>query len=140
MFRSHETVSEGTPDFFGDGYSNWRMFERHLAHAWYHVVLEERLEGKVWPRAMMISDVDMLEEILSQQNSEFVVTEIQVVTPGWMNKTGRWIMEGLSGLLVGYDSTGCRVCLHNIDDEKAYTDAPGRLIDTHSLKGLRVIF
>lgn len=56
-----------------------------------------------WPRTMMISDVDMLEEILSQQTSEFVVAEIQVVTPGWMNKTGKWIMEGLSGLLVGYD-------------------------------------
>lgn len=140
MFRSHETVADGTPNFFGDGYSNWRMFERHLAHAWYHVVLEERLEGKVWTRTMMISDVDMLEEILSQQTSEFVVTEIQVVTPGWMNKAGKWIMEGLSGLLVGYDSTGRRVCLHNIDDEKAYTDAPGQLIDAHSLKEMRVIF
>jgi len=140
MFRSHETVAEGTPNIFGDGYSNWRMFERHLAHHWYHVVLEERLEGTVWPRTMMISDVDMLEEILSQQTSEFIVTEIQVVTPGWMNKAGKWIMEGLSGLLVGYDSTGRRVCLHNINDEKAYTDMPGILIDAHSLKGMRVIF
>ena len=49
-------------------------------------------------------------------------------------------MEGLSGLLVGYDSTGSRVCLHNIEDEKAYDDAPGRLIDAHSLNELRVIF
>jgi hypothetical protein len=140
MFRSHETVAEGTPNIFGDGYSNWRMFERHLAHPWYHVVLEERLEGKVWPRTMMISDVDMFEEIFSQQTSEFLVTEIQVVTPGWMNKTGKWKMEKLSGLLVGYDSSGIRVCLHNIGNEKAYADAPGRLIDAHSLKGLRVIF
>ncbi|WP_395598883.1 hypothetical protein AB4P95_09910 [Pseudomonas sp. A1437] len=89
---------------------------------------------------MMISDVDMLEEILSQQTSDFVVTEIQVVTPGWMNKTGKWKMEMLSGLLVGYDSNGARVCIHNIGDEKAYTDAAGRLVDPRSLKGLRVIF
>jgi hypothetical protein len=89
---------------------------------------------------MMISDVDMLEVILSQQTSEFVITQIQVVTPGWMNKAGKWVMEGLSGLLVGYDSTGRRVCLHNIDDEKSYTDAPGQLIDAHSLKRVRVIF
>ena len=140
MFRSHETAAEGAPNIFGDGYSNWRMFERHLAHPWYHVVLEECLEGKVWTRTMMISDVDMLEEILSQQTSAFVVKEIQVVTPGWMNKTGKWEMEKLSGLLVGYDSSGARVCLHNVGDEKAYTDAPGRLVDSHSLKGLRVIF
>lgn len=140
MFRSHETVAEGTPNIFGDGYSNWRMFERHLAHPWYHVALEERLDGKAWPRTMMISDVDMLEEILSQQTSEFVITQIQVVTPGWMNNAGKWVMEELSGLLVGYDSTGRRVCLHNIDDEKSYTDAPGQLIDAHSLKRVRVIF
>ena len=140
MFRSHEAFAEGTPNIFGDGYSNWRIFERHLAHPWYHVVLEEYLDGKVWPRTMMISDIDMLDEILSQQTSEFVITEIQVVTPGWMNKTGQWMMEKLLGLLVGYDSGGARVCLHNIGNEKAYSDAPGCHIDVHSLKRLRVIF
>ena len=50
MFRSHEAFAEGTPNIFGDGYSNWRIFERHLAHPWYHVVIEECLDGKVWPR------------------------------------------------------------------------------------------
>ena len=140
MFRSHETVAVGIPNAFGDGYSNWRMFERHSLYPWYHVVVTERLEGKVWPKSTMISDVDMLEELLSQQSIDFVVEEIQVVTPAWMNKTGKWIMEGLSGLLVGYDSTGVRVCLHNIENEKAYTDAPGRLIDPSSLKGVQVIF
>ncbi|NNA84693.1 hypothetical protein HBN85_07895 [Pseudomonas fragi] len=139
MFRSHETFAEGAPNIFGDGYSNWRIFERHLAHPWYHVVLEECLDGKVWPRTMMISDIDMLDQILSQQTSEFVITEIQVVTPGWMNKTGQWMMEKLLGLLVGYDSGGARVCLHNIGNEKAYSDALGRHIDAHSLKRLRVI-
>ena len=140
MFRSHETAVVGTPNQFGDGYSNWRMVELHLANPWYHVVLKERLDGKMWPRSTMISDVDALEEVLSQQSIDFVVEEIQVVTPAWMNKAGKWSMEGLSGLLVGYDSTGGRVCLHNIEDEKAYTDTHGRLIDTHSLKGIRVIF
>ena len=140
MFRSHEAFAEGTPNIFGDGYSNWWIFECHLAHPWYHVVLEECLDGKVWPRTMMISDIDMLDEILSQQTSEFVITEIQVVTPGWMNKTGQWMMEKLLGLLVGYDSGGARVCLHNIGNEKAYSDAPGCHIDVHSLKRLRVIF
>lgn len=140
MFRSHETVAVGAPGVFGDGYSNWAMVERHLALPWYHVVLEEKVDGRAWKRVLMPSDVNMLEEILSQRTNEFVVEDIQVVTPGWMNKTGKWMMEKLSGLLVGYDSSGARVYLHNMCNGETYIDAPGCLIDTHSLKRIRVVF
>jgi hypothetical protein len=140
MFRTHESVLAGIPGLFGQGYTNWHMVERLLALHWFHVCLEHREEGRALPLVMMPSDVDMLSEILTQQDATIVVTDVQVVTPAWMNKSGGWRMEKLEGLSVGYDKLDIRVSLIEVAGGKTYTDVHDETFDAKTLRNISKIY
>jgi hypothetical protein len=140
MFRTHDSVLAGIPGMFGEGYKNWHMVERLLAMHWFHVSVEHREDGRTIPLVLMPSDLKMLTHILDQQDPTVVVTEIQVVSPAWMNKGEGWKMEKLVGLSIGYDQFGIGVSVIETAGGVVYTDAHQDAFDPSTLTNVSKVY
>lgn len=82
----------GPVGMFGDSLAHFHAASRSLVTHWYHVSLKRRHEDRFVAYEEMLSDEPRLVELLVSQNENVLVQEVQVVTPGWMNKglAGGW--------------------------------------------------
>jgi hypothetical protein len=140
MFRTYESDIAGVPGMFGEGLAHWHMISRSLQTHWYHVDLKVSHEDRLLPSVWMLNDESKLAEILSQQGSDFVVTDVQVMSPPWMNKSGHWLMEKLVGVSVGFDRNDIEVCLLEVANGSIYTDAHDPSVTVESLTKVRKIY
>lgn len=140
MFRTHDSALAGIPGMFGEGYSNWHVVGRLLDLHCFHVCLEHSQEGRRWSFIQMTSDVKSLKEILNQGDSSTVVTELQVMTPAWMNKWDSWKMEKLVSLAIGYDQLGVAVSVIEVAGGQIYTDVHADNFDPSSLTDVCKIY
>lgn len=140
MFRTKIKDIQGVPGMFGDGLAHWHGISRALNIHWYHVCVKERLEGRFISMIEMLNDETRLHEIISSQNEDFVVTEMQALTPPWMNGSKRWLMEVLNGVSIGYDRNGAVICLLEVERGEIYTDSHIRSFDPKSLTNVRKIY
>jgi hypothetical protein len=80
---------------FNDDFLARRFVRQTVMCPWFYLQAEVR-EGKEFSSEMlMVSSFDSLKDILEQQHDSFRVRSIQYVTPGFVNKTGQWLMESL---------------------------------------------
>jgi len=139
MFSVHESTHRGGGELLGDGYHNFRVAEWNLTRHWYHVVVREGSGQSAWTKVLMLGDVAELEEIVSPRN-DYELLDVQIMAPPWMNGTAGWSLERVTSVVVGHDSQGIQITQHHIEDQKSYSDVPGRLIDVGSTKGVRKLF
>lgn len=142
MFQAHESVAE---DFMGllggDGYTYWRMVERHHRVPWFHVSVMLVHDDGVEHRILMPDDVQMLEHILSLQASDVQIADIQVVMPPWMTGRDSWTMAQLMELKLAKGRRGMPIILYTVENGTVYHDAggsPEREIDP--AKEIRLIY
>ncbi|POA33854.1 hypothetical protein C1884_16630 [Pseudomonas sp. GW460-R15] len=102
--------------------------------------IKQRLEGRLIDLAEMVNDEVRLNELLSAQCEDFQVTEVQVSTPGWINRGPSWRMELLRGISLGYDKNEVVVCLLEVESGQVYTDSHDRSSDVNTLTNLRKIY
>ncbi|MHC8339389.1 hypothetical protein [Pseudomonas sp. HLT2-19-2] len=140
MFRTNESDMAGVPGMFGEGLSHWHMISRSIQTHWYHVTLKIRHEDRLVSLVVMPSDESKLHEILSSQSSDIVVTEVQAVTPPWMNRGGEWLMEKLSGVSIGFDGNDIQVCVLELESGSVYTDVHAPSFTVESLTKIRKIY
>lgn len=81
MFRTQNTEMAGIPEMFGEGLTHWNSVSRVLAMHWYHVSVQEFHEGRLITFVHMINDEVRLNDLLTNQSQELIVTDVQVVTP-----------------------------------------------------------
>lgn len=140
MFRTQNSEMAGLPEMFGEGLTHWNSVSRVLAMHWYHVSVQEFHEGRLITFVHMINDEVRLNDLLTNQSQELVVTDVQVVTPPWMNKSLNWKMEKLTALSVGFDEDDAVVCLVEVEGERLYTDTHDRSFDLNTLTNLQKIY
>ena len=140
MFNTHESTRMGFFGLFGEGYSLWGMVERGLHAPWFHVSIKISIDGEESSRILMPGDESMLEQVLTQQNEEMQVTDIQVVTPAWVNSQERWMMERLIRLEVGYDADDCLIHIISVESGAVYSGWPGARCAAADLRDVRVIY
>lgn len=87
----------------------------------------------------MPNDEAQLVELLLAQDQSLVVLEVQVVTPGWMNKGDGWKMENLTSLSIGFNQAEVPICVLEVESEEVYVDTHEPL-DVGSLKGLKELY
>lgn len=140
MFRTQNTEMAGIPEMFGEGLTHWNSVSRVLAMHWYHVSVQEFHEGRLITFVHMINDEVRLNDLLTNQSQELIVTDVQVVTPPWMNKSLSWKMEKLTASSVGFDKNDAVVCLVEVEGGRLYTDTHDRLLDLNTLTNLQKIY
>ena len=121
-FRTDIADQAGVEGMFGQGHSHWFKVSRLLPTHWYHVDLKIRNEDRMTSIVQMAGDEASFEQILKECDSEVVLTQVQVVTPAWMNKTDGWRMEKLISLSTGFNKIGVLVCLLEVDSGVVYAD------------------
>jgi hypothetical protein len=88
----------------------------------------------------MAGDEAAFEQILKECGSDVVLTQVQVVTPAWMNKTDGWRMEKLVSLSTGFDKVGVLVCLLEVDSGVVYADVHDPMFRAESLVEVKKVY
>lgn len=140
MFRTKSDDMAGLPGMFSEGLAHWHSVSRVLKTHWYHVSVKERHEGHFTAMVEILNDETKLHELLLAQSEDFVVTEVQVVTPPWMNKSASWQMENLTAVSVGYDKNDIPVCLLEVASGSVYADVHDPSFDAKFLADVQKIY
>ncbi|OZY62073.1 hypothetical protein [Pseudomonas fragi] len=140
MFRTNDTDMIGIPGMFGEGQYQWRQVSRVLRKHWYHLTVQAGQEGRISEAAFMIDNEHQLQQILIAQDEEIRVTDVQVVTPPWMNHCDGWGMDRVVKVTVGNDEHDCDVCLIEVDGGSVYHSSHRPGFQIESLKNRRPVF
>ncbi|MBD8575404.1 hypothetical protein IFU04_14225 [Pseudomonas syringae] len=140
MFRISMQDQAGPVGMFGDGLAHFHAVSRSLVTHWYHVSLKRRHEDRFVAYEEMLSDEPRLVELLISQNENVLVQEVQVVTPGWMNKGSSWRMEKLTSLSMGFNQAEVPICVLKVESGDVYVNTHQRDLDVESLTGLKELY
>ncbi len=140
MFRISTQDQAGPVGMFGDGLAHFHAVTRSLATHWYHVTVKRRHEDRFVASEDMLNDEPRLMELLLAQDESLVVQDVQVVTPGWMNKGTGWKMENLKSLSMGYDRAEVPICVIEVDSGAVYVDTHEPDLDVESLTGVKELY
>lgn len=140
MFCTQENQMAGFPGMFGDGLAHWHGVSRALKTHWYHVSVK-RWEGERFVSVQeFVNDAVRLHQLLSLQDESFKVTEVQVVTPGWVNGGNSWRMERLQSLIMGFDTNEVPKCVFEVEGGATYHDSHDPDFDPGSLTVVRNLY
>ena len=140
MFRTKLKNKYERQGMMSEEVSHWHMVSRDLSLHWYHVSLEVLRHGRMISHVVMLNDETKLLETLKDQRADRVVVDVQVVTPGWMNKKGEWRMEKLAGVSVGVEKNVIPVCVLELANGSIYTNSPDPSITKESLSDVLKIY
>lgn len=140
MFRISMQDQSGPVGMFGDGLAHFHAVSRSLATHWYHVSLKRRHEGRYVAYEEMLNDEPRLVELLISQSENVIVQDVQVVTPGWMNKGTSWRMEMLTSLSMGFNQAEVPICVLEVESGDVYLNTHQRCLDVESLTGLKELY
>lgn len=87
-----------------------------------------------------LNDEPRLVELLSSQDENLIVHEVQVVTPGRMNKHAGWRMEKLKVLSMGFNKAEMPVCVLEVESGRIYSDSFDSNFRPQSLTGLKELY
>jgi len=140
MFRSHDADMVGMPGMFGEGQYQWHQVSKVLRTHWYHVTIQVKHEGRFTEAVLMVDSEHRLQQILIAQDAETIITDVQVVTPAYMNGSGGWRMEALRKVTLGEDENECLVCFLEIETGSKYHTSHQPGFRSDALNNLRPIF
>ena len=140
MFRISTQDQAGPVGMFGDGLAHFHAVTRSLATHWYHVTVKRRHEDRFVASEDMLNDEPRLMELLLAQDESLVVQDVQVVTPGWMNKGTGWKMEKLNSLSMGYDRAEVPICVIEVESGAVYVDTHEPDLYVESLTGVKELY
>ncbi len=130
----------GPMGMFGDGLAHFHAVSRSLATHWYHVSLKRRYEERLVAYEEMVSDEPRLVELLIAQDESLVVQDVQVVTPGWMNKSSGWRMEKLVALSMGLNQVEVPICVLEVESGEVYVNTHQRDLDVDTLTEVKEFY
>ncbi|MBX7276743.1 hypothetical protein K2E96_18875 [Pseudomonas sp. ERGC3:05] len=89
-------------------------------------------------RMLMLSDVETLQGFLTQNTSSAWVDDVQLVTPSYVNKSNRWVMEPLLELIEVRSGTGqAKSYIYKVLGDRLYRQGQS---DNVADEGMRTIY
>lgn len=140
MFRTQDDDQIGIPGMFGQGVAQWHTVTRLIKTHWYHLTIRSEEDGRSFELSQMLEGERKLQHMLVSQDADIAITEILVVTPGWMNNKGRWHMESVTKVTVGQDHQGCEISLIEVESGATYHTSHSPGFSSNLLTNLRPIF
>lgn len=106
MFRTYAYAEIQIGEAFGSDCHLWRFIEHGLHKPWFYVTLAKLTKDGKYRDMLMLSDVVSLEGLIFSRSELVEVEEIQLVSPGYFNKSGSWLMEPLLSISKGRFMSG----------------------------------
>lgn len=98
VFVTHRNAEQRLCGGFENDHQSWHFVEQSIHSPWFYVSWVSRLGEGTLVDTLMIGDIPTLEDFLAQSGSESWIDDVQLVSPGWLNGTGKWLMEPLTSL------------------------------------------
>lgn len=95
MFRTHLQAEVKGAVAFGDGLRVWRYVEQAVKCPWLYVCWTEKSGEVTLSSMLMVADVSLFEDMLTRQTERLRVENVLLVSPGHLNRSAGWLMEGL---------------------------------------------
>ncbi|MNF44988.1 hypothetical protein D3C84_261100 [compost metagenome] len=124
--------------YFSEDYRTWKYVELTLAHVWFYVTVVQRVKFEQIRSILMLDNLALLDDLLSDPHSGREVESIQLVTPGRLNGSGDWRMERLLRIehLIDHDSVAY---IYEVKNNITYVDGDRNLL-TQARAERNVIF
>lgn len=140
MFKTHESSRHDLQAVFGPGHHHWRLIERDIATPWLHAtrtIIESNVE---YAQVIMPSDLQTFLSITSAKNSGERLSEPQLMSPPWMNKAGRWLLEPISQIEIAETSDNGLVHIYRMEGGGIYYDPPQTQTELAKLSNTRIVY
>lgn len=95
MFRTHTQAEVKGAVAFGDGLRVWRYVEQAIQCPWLYVCCTETNGEVTLSSMLMVADLSLFEDMLAQQTERLRISHVLLVSPGHLNRSAGWLMEGL---------------------------------------------
>ncbi|HGM8529946.1 TPA: hypothetical protein ACXIDG_005131 [Pseudomonas aeruginosa] len=95
MFRTHPQAEVKGALAFGDGLRVWPYVEQAIQCPWLYVCCTETNGEATLSTMLMVADMSLFETMLAQQTEIQCVERVLLVSPGHLNRSSGWLMEGL---------------------------------------------
>lgn len=140
MFKTNIANMIGQPGMFGEGQYQWQEVTRVLRTHWYHVVAQSTEDGRSSEVAFMVDTEKRLQVLLVSQTQEAFITDVQAVTPAYMNGKDGWRMEPVTKVMLGKDRSGCVVSVLEVESGAVYHSSHQPDFQVDSLAELYPVF
>lgn len=129
MFTTLEGCEFNIPGLLlSKGQRAWKLVFRELAFPWFYVSYTVQAEEVALEESVCIDLLDSLLQFERDQTACHVaITEIQLVSPSWLNGSDRWKMEPLKEVLRGREPapSGQLVSVYVMHSGARYTSSIG---------------
>ncbi|WP_139214913.1 MULTISPECIES: hypothetical protein [unclassified Pseudomonas] len=106
MFRTYADAEIQIGEAFGSDCHLWRFIEHGLHQPWFYVTLAKLTKDGKYRDMLMLSDIVNLEGLVFSRSELVKIEEVQLVSPGYFNKSGSWLMEPLLSISKGKFRSG----------------------------------
>lgn len=140
MFTTYHSASIPPDGISGsDRALHWSYVEQEWNWPWFYVQVGCKEAGECVSRLFMIASASDLAELINDQGKRYWVEQVNFVTPGHVNKQGRWLMEPLVEMSVARDeSDGVLGHVFKVEGDRCYSLHPG--FGKRELETTEVIF
>lgn len=138
MFRTTRGAEIPRPVLLSEDVHLWSYVEHGLHLPWFYVRLAHQEDGLQMSRMLMLSNVETLQSILTQSTSSGWVDDVQLVTPSYVNKSNRWLMEPLLELMEIRSGSGqAKSYIYRVLGDRLYRHGQS---DNVADQGMRTIY
>lgn len=140
MFKTHVSSHHDLQAAFGPGHHHWKLIEREIATPWLHatmLVVEDDVE---YASTVMPSDLRTFLAIASAQSSGARVSELQLMSPSWMNGAGRWLLEPIRQIDLASSIEDEEIHIYVTEGGKTYYDPSRTWNEVQELTNQRTVY
>lgn len=140
MFKTHESAYQDLRAAFGPGHHHWRLVQREIATPWLHATMLVTEDDVEYASTVMPSDLHTFLEVANAKDSGARVSELQLMSPAWMNGTERWLLEPIRQIDTALSADDEMIHIYLTESGKTYYDPSRTLAELRELTNQRTVY
>jgi len=122
MFKTHESAYYNLAPVFGPDHHHWKLVEREIATPWLHATVMVIDGGIEYAKTVMPSDLTTFLEMANVKAPGARISELQLMSPAWMNGAGRWLLEPIRQIDIARSADNELIHIYVTQEGKNYYD------------------
>jgi len=122
MFKTHESAYFNLAPVYGPDHHHWRLVEREISSPWLHATVMVIDGGIEYAKTVMPSDLTTFLEMANVKAPGARISELQLMSPAWMNGAGRWLLEPIRQIDIARSADNELIHIYVTHEGKNYYD------------------
>lgn len=129
------------PTFLGEGFRHWRAAIHHnLPWLLVTVTFDDGCGLGDCSEQWMVDTPETLEQLIIGFEGEREIEYVQVATPPWINRLGRWLVEPVESVMIGTHEQGHGVHIYQLPCGRTYYWGLAEDSEKERIAARRVVF